>query len=87
MNIGTKCLIAFPCFALLLGMAASAHTNPPQILEIYRDYPEAQWSRLSGPLFLLHPESESPAVVVLVNSRLAANTQAISWGVLSPWAL
>src|SRR5438874_12416694 len=26
---------------------------------------------LSGPLFLHHPESESPAVWVLVNSRLA----------------
>ena len=39
---------------------------------------------LSGPLFLHHPESESPAVLVLVNSRLAANSQAISCGVLSP---
>jgi hypothetical protein len=41
-------------------------------------------NRLSGPLFLHHPESESPAVCVLVNSRLAANSQAISCGVLSP---
>src|SRR5260370_4382982 len=39
---------------------------------------------LRGPLFLHHPESESPAVVVLVNSRLTANSQAISCGVLSP---
>src|SRR5258708_14866956 len=41
-------------------------------------------NRLSGPLFLHHSESESPAVLVLVTSRLAANSQAISWGVLSP---
>jgi len=27
----------------------------------------------TGPLFLRHSESESPAIVVLVNSRLAAN--------------
>jgi YD repeat-containing protein len=39
---------------------------------------------VSGPLFLYHPESESPSVVVLVHSRLAANAQAISCGVLSP---
>jgi|SRR5277367_3271710 len=42
---------------------------------------------VSGPLFLYHPESESSAVLVLVNSRLAANSQAISCGVLSPSAL
>ena len=42
---------------------------------------------LTGPLFLYHPESESSAVLVLVNSRLAANSQAISCGVLSPSAL
>src|SRR5713226_5197705 len=41
---------------------------------------------LIGPLFLYHPESESSAVWLLVNSRLAANSQAISFGVLSPSA-
>ena len=40
--------------------------------------------KLIGPLFLYHPESEFSAVLVLVNSRLAANSQAISCGVLSP---
>jgi hypothetical protein len=34
---------------------------------------ELRDKRVSGALFLLHPESESPAVFVLVNSRLAAN--------------
>ena len=40
-----------------------------------------------GPLFLYHAQSESSAVFVLVSSRLAANSQAISFGVLSPSAL
>src|SRR5450755_2328528 len=39
---------------------------------------------LIGPLFLYHSESESSAVFVLVISRLAANSLAISFGVLSP---
>ena len=34
-----------------------------------------QANLMSGPFFLQHPESESPAVLVLVNSRLAANSQ------------
>jgi len=42
---------------------------------------------LNGPLFLYQSESEPPSVLVLVNSRLAANSQAISCGVLSPRAL
>ena len=40
-----------------------------------------------GPLFLYHPESESPAVLVLVNSRLAAISFASSLGVLFPGPL
>jgi len=40
MILGTKCLILFSCFALILGVATDtmAQTRPPQILEIYRDY-------------------------------------------------
>jgi len=42
---------------------------------------------LIGPLFLYHPESEFSAVCLPVNSRLAANSLANSFGVLSPSAL
>jgi len=54
------------------------------LLPIFRAEVYMKIANLSGPLFLRHPESESPAVLVLVNSRLAANSQAISCGVLSP---
>ena len=40
-----------------------------------------------GPLFLYHPESEFSAVRFPMSSRLAANSLAISFGVLSPSAL
>ncbi len=43
--------------------------------------------RLIGPLFLYHPESEFSAVCLPMSSRLAANSLAISFGVLSPSAL
>jgi hypothetical protein len=39
------------------------------------------------PLFLYHPESEFSAVCLPMSSRLAANSLAISFGVLSPSAL
>ena len=42
---------------------------------------------LIGPLFLYHPESEFSAVWFPMSSRLAANSWAISFGVLSPSAL
>ncbi len=43
--------------------------------------------KLIGPLFLYHPESESSAVLALVNSQLAVNSQAISLPCTSSFCL
>ena len=59
----------------------------PDLLPQIRSTQKLASPGMTGPLFLYHPESESLAVVVLMNSRLAANSQAISFCVLSPSAL
>ena len=49
--------------------------------------PQQNMPQLIGPLFQYHRENESWAVLVPVNSRIPANSQAISLGLLAPSAL
>jgi hypothetical protein len=66
------------------GTATSVHV----ILPLFQYHPESEFSAvLIGPLFQYHPESEFSAVWFPMSSRLAANSLAISFGVLSPSAL
>ena len=64
-------------------LSSSVLTCPPNAAHIIIRHP----NRLIGPLFLYHPESEFSAVCLPMSSRLAANSLAISFGVLSPSAL
>jgi hypothetical protein len=59
----------------------------PDLVPSFRTQMNMISSTLIGPLFLYHPQSECSAVCLPMSSRLAANSLAISFGVLSPSAL